>query len=71
MIKLKEIRKSKGITQKQIGEYIGVSCDAVSHYETGRRKLNQDQIIKIVKALDVTADYFLGLIDKDNKKVKK
>lgn len=60
MLKLKELRISKGLTQLDIAKILGVNQQAVSHYEVGRRKLDQDQIIKLCLGLDVTPDELLG-----------
>lgn len=35
--RLKELRKAKGITQKQLAEKLGVSLPSVIHYENGQR----------------------------------
>lgn len=61
MLKLKEIRENRGLTQEQVGKIINVTRCQVSKYESGSRMLNQQQIIDLVKALNTTADYFLGL----------
>jgi len=61
MLKLKEIRENKGLTQEQVGKIINVTRSQVSKYESGSRMLNQQQIVDLVKALNTTADYFLGL----------
>ena len=67
MLKLKEIRENRGLTQEQIGKIINVTRSQVSKYESGSRMLNQQQIIDLVKALNTTADYFLGLSQNEKK----
>lgn len=69
MLKLREIRENKGLTQEQVGKFINVTRSQVSKYESGTRMLNQQQIVDLVKALNTTADYFLGLTT-DEKKPK-
>lgn len=64
MLKLKEIREDRGLTQEQVGKILNVTRSQVSRYESGKRMLNQQQIIDLVKALNTTADYFLGLSEK-------
>jgi len=59
-MKLKEIRIQKGLLQKDIAEILGVKQQAVSKYEDGSRKLNQEQIIKLSLSLEVTPDELLG-----------
>lgn len=65
MINLKKIRKEKHFTQEQIGELLKVSKSNICHLENGRSMLNQEQIIKLCKALNCSADYLLGLIDEE------
>lgn len=60
MLKLKEIRIRKGLLQKDIARILGVKQVAASRYERETRKLDQDQIIKLSLALEVTPDELLG-----------
>lgn len=60
MLKLKEIRIKKGLFQRDIAEILGVTQSAASLYELECRKLNQDQIVKLCLALEVTPDELLG-----------
>lgn len=60
MLKLKEIRLKKGLFQKDIASILGVSQAAASRYELEERMLNQDQIVKLCLALDVTPGELLG-----------
>jgi transcriptional regulator with XRE-family HTH domain len=68
MLKLKEIRENRGLTQSQVAKIIDVDRSEISKYESGKRKLNQDQIVELVKALNTTADYFLGLSEQEENK---
>ena len=67
MLKLKEIRHNRGLTQEQVAKVIGVDRSSVSKYESGARKLDQDQIVALVKALNTTAEHFLGLAEHEEK----
>lgn len=60
MLKLKEIRLSKGLKQQDIADILGVTQVAAGRYETEERKLDQNQIIKLSLALEVTPDELLG-----------
>lgn len=60
MLKLKEIRTKKGLKQSDIASILGVTQTAAARYESEARKLNQDEIIKLCLALDVTPDELLG-----------
>ncbi len=65
--KLKEARIKKGLTQVQISKILDVPQSNVSNYENGVYRLNEEQIRHLVKVLECSADYLLGLIDDDKK----
>lgn len=52
---------TKNVMQKQLAERLGVKANIVSYWCSGQRTPNADQIAEIAKALDVSADYLLGL----------
>lgn len=56
---IREARKSKGLTQKELGEKLGVVEATVNGYETGRQNLTVNTLYKIAKALDVSLRVFL------------
>ena len=62
-MKLKEIREQKNISQKQVAEYLNVKQNTYSQYETGKRQLPVDVLIKLAKFFNETTDYILGLED--------
>ena len=51
-MKIKEIRKRKGITQKELAQRLGVTASAVSQYEKPGANLTQETLQKIAAALD-------------------
>ncbi len=61
--RLKEIREYHAISQKEIANNLGISQQHYSMYENGKRILNAEQIIKICKTYDISANYLLGLSD--------
>lgn len=61
--RLKEIREYHAIPQKEIANSLGISQQHYSMYENGKRILNAEQIIKICKTYDISANYLLGLSD--------
>jgi len=63
--RLKEIRESKNISQSELSRRTTVSQQQISNYEKNSN-MREDDIRKICKALEVSADYLLGLIDHDN-----
>ena len=52
--KIKYYRKLKRITQKELGEKIGVKHNTISSYENGINQPEQDLLFKIADALDVS-----------------
>lgn len=52
-LRIKAIRKQKGLTQKELGERLNVSGAMIAQYETGKRKPKKETIEQIAKALDV------------------
>jgi transcriptional regulator with XRE-family HTH domain len=63
---IKYLRETKNLTQKQIGELIGVRSNTVSHYETGVSQPDYDKLLKISKVFGVTIQDLLS-IDIKNK----
>ena len=51
---IKTIRKTKGLTQKQLGQLLGVSQAAIGQFESGKSNLTIDTIKKIAEALEVS-----------------
>ena len=59
--RLAELRKKKGISQKQAASALGISQALLSHYEKGIRECSLDFVKKAAKYYDVTCDYLLGM----------
>lgn len=58
--RIREIRKSKKLSQKNLGDLLGVSQAMVAQYENGDRNPKIEQLQKIAVALDVSIDQFLS-----------
>ncbi len=59
MVKLKDIRLKRGKTQQDIADFLELGCNTVSQYETGKRKLTAEIIVKICLFLDTTPNELL------------
>lgn len=59
--KIKEHRKTKGITREKLAETIGLSVHAIAKYEQGQREVSFEIMDKIALALDVPMSEFLGI----------
>lgn len=51
---LKEARKAKGLTQKEVASVMLMTQQQYSRFENGVFELNYDQILKLCKLFDVT-----------------
>lgn len=58
--RLKELRKSKKLTQVQVSEMIGVQQGTYSRWENGTLEPNLEAVVKLAKLFDTTTDYLLG-----------
>jgi len=75
--RLKELRKNKKLTQKEVAEKIGVARTTYAMYEQNRREPDNETFQKIADFFNVTTDYLLGRTDdptmtaKDEKDIAK
>lgn len=65
MNRLKDLRIKNNELQEDIGKIIGVSGRAIGNYETGKRKMSPEIVLKLAEHFNVTTDYLLGK-DVDN-----
>ena len=61
-MRLKEIRQSKGFTQKQVADYLGCNPCVYSRYENGEREPSIHTLILLSRFLGVTID---SIVDND------
>lgn len=57
---LRSLRKSKRLTQKQLGAALGVSYSAISMYERGQRRPKLKALAAIADYFGVSMGYMLG-----------
>ncbi|MED2753639.1 helix-turn-helix transcriptional regulator [Bacillus thuringiensis] len=60
---IKNLRKENNLTQKQLGDAIGVSKMAISYFEKGKKAPGRESVKKIADYFHVTTDYLLGRTD--------
>ncbi|EPU98761.1 helix-turn-helix domain-containing protein [Streptococcus dysgalactiae subsp. dysgalactiae] len=58
--RLKKLRKEKGLTQKELGERLGVKQNTFTNWENGKREPNLSTILKLAEILETTTDNLLG-----------
>ena len=62
-VKLKELRIEKGLSQRKLGELLGVCNQTVSFWETGSREPDLDALVKIADFFEVSVDFLLNRED--------
>lgn len=63
MNRLKQLRKSKHLTQVQMQMLTGIDQSDYSKIESGKRYYTFEQCKRIALALDTSMDYLAGLTD--------
>lgn len=58
-MRLKEVRKASGLTQREVATYVGVNQNTYSYWENGKTKIDSESIAKLAKLFNVSIDYLL------------
>ena len=66
-IRLKELRKEKNLTQKELAQIFSKTDDSIFSWEKGRSQPSIDTIRKFCEFFEVSADYLLGIEDEYGK----
>ena len=62
-MRLKEIRKQRGITQLKLAMDLNISQNTISRYETGEREADYTTLIRLADYFNVSLDYLLERTD--------
>lgn len=57
---IRNSRKSKNMTQKELAKRLGVSHNTISDWESGKHKPDIDNIMLLCKVLEVDVNYMFG-----------
>lgn len=68
-MRLREIRRAKGISQLKLATDLNTSQNTISRYETGEREPGIHELIKLADYFNVSVDYLIGRTD--NPKIQK
>lgn len=66
--RIKELRKFKNLSQKQLAEILQTNNSSICDWECGRTEPNMETLARMAIFFDVTADYLLGLEDETGAK---
>ena len=61
--RIRSVREDRDYTQEQIGKVLQKSQQGYNHIEAGRAELKIDDLVKLCKFYDLSADYLIGLTD--------
>lgn len=61
--RFRELRKEKGLSQRELANVLHMSNSAVAMYETGKRQPDLEALEKIADYFNVDMDYLLGRKD--------
>ena len=69
MLRLKELRKKRHISQVKLAMDLNINQNSISRYETGEREADYKSLIAFADYFNVSIDYLLGRTDNpaDNK----
>lgn len=56
-----DLRKNAGLTQTQLAEYLGISQNTLSQYETGKRNIDIKTVQMLSEYFSVTINQILGI----------
>ena len=62
-MRLKYLRKKKGISQLKLAMDLNMNQNSISRYETGNREADYATLIKLADYFDVSIDYLLERTD--------
>ena len=61
--RLAELRKQKNLHQIVVAQYLNITQQTYSSYETGRRQMNFETLCMLADYYEVSTDYLLGRVD--------
>ena len=65
-MRLRELRKRRGISQLKLAMDLHINQNSISRYETGEREADYKPLIAIADYFHVSLDYLLERTDEDN-----
>lgn len=65
--RIRAVREDSDYTQAEIGAVLNKSQQGYNHIESGRAELKIDDLIRLCKFYNLSADYLIGLTDEPKK----
>ncbi|HIQ90743.1 MAG TPA: helix-turn-helix transcriptional regulator [Candidatus Coprosoma intestinipullorum] len=67
---LRLLRTKHRLSQKEIGDIVGVTSQAISKWENGIAEPDNDSLLKLSNYFNVSTDYLLGKNDVENQSIR-
>lgn len=61
MNRLKDLREDNDLSQNKISRKLNITQAAYSYYESGKRNIPNEILIKLAKIYNTSTDYILGI----------
>lgn len=61
--RIRAVREDRDLSQRMVGELLQKSQQGYSHIESGRAELKIEDLAKLCKFYNLSADYLIGLIN--------
>ena len=62
--RIRDLREDADLRQQDIADYLQCTQVCYSYYESGKRDIPTDVLIRLARYYGVSVDYLLGLTDK-------
>ncbi len=62
--RIRNVREDNDLTQAEMGKILNKSQQGYNHIEAGRAELKIEDLVKLCKFYDLSADYLIGLTNK-------
>ena len=61
--RLRNVREDRDLTQAEVGKVLNKSQQGYNHIEAGRAELKIEDLIRLCRYYNLSADYLIGLTD--------
>ena len=59
--RIREVRQARGMSQVELARLLGVTKQSISNWENDNIQPSIEMLVKLARSLSVSADYLLGL----------
>lgn len=68
--RLPEIRRSKGVTRKEIAKGVGITLGKYDKWESGKVLPKSEDIARLASFYEMSVDEFLGLTEEESEAIR-